>query len=157
VRRNRELLCSVFLLLAGTTQGRRRVCFFTVWFGFWLRERQREEENRFMGLLLNFFSPSHGLSLCRSDSLCLSARERVKGRTGKKENREERRRNERVTAGWKRNIEDGEFLLLLFFFFFLQKNLKGRRGYVRRVNGKLHLHFYTHGRLRSIGQGLIHG
>jgi hypothetical protein len=82
VGRNRELLCSVFLLLAGTTQGRRRVCFFTVWFGFSLREQQREEENRFMGLLLNFFSTSHGLSVSRSDSLCLSARE-SKGKNGK--------------------------------------------------------------------------
>jgi hypothetical protein len=37
-KRNRELLCSVFLLLAGTTQGKRRACFFFVWFGFGLRE-----------------------------------------------------------------------------------------------------------------------
>jgi hypothetical protein len=35
-----------------------------------------------MGLLLNFFSPSHGLSLSRSDSLCLSIRE-SKGKNGK--------------------------------------------------------------------------
>jgi hypothetical protein len=48
-------------------------------------------------------------------SPCVSRQERVKGRTGKKENREERRRK-RVAACWKRNIEDGEFLLLLLFF-----------------------------------------
>jgi hypothetical protein len=44
-------------------------------------------------------------------SPCVSRQERVKGRTGKKENREERRRKERVAAGWKRNIEDEEFLV----------------------------------------------
>jgi hypothetical protein len=46
---------------------------------------------------------------------CVPREERVKGRTGKKENREERRRKERVVAGWKGNVEDGEFLLLLLF------------------------------------------
>jgi hypothetical protein len=44
-------------------------------------------------------------------SPCVSRQERVKGRTGKNENREERRRKERVAAGWKRNIEDEEFLV----------------------------------------------
>jgi hypothetical protein len=41
-----------------------------------------EGGGRFMGLLLSFFSLYHGLSLSRSDSLCLSARE-SKGKNGK--------------------------------------------------------------------------
>jgi hypothetical protein len=64
------------------------------------------------------FSVSYSVSslhLTVSHSLvqspCVSKQERVKGRTGKKENREERRRKERVAAGWKRNIEDEEFLV----------------------------------------------
>jgi hypothetical protein len=61
-------------------------------FLFWLSRDRKRKEGRCMGLL-HFFSPSHGLSLSRSDSLCLSARERLKGRMGKKENREERRRS----------------------------------------------------------------
>jgi hypothetical protein len=74
-----------------------------------------EGGGRFLGLLLSFFSPSHGLSLPRSVSLCLSARE-SKGKNGKEG--EERRKKKEESCCGKRNIEDGEFLLLLFFFFF---------------------------------------
>jgi len=86
-----------------------------------------EGGGRFLGLLLSFFSPSHGLSLPRSVSLCLSARE-SKGKNGKEG--EERRKKKEESCCGKRNIEDGEFLLLLFFFFFffmsLIKNLSFR-------------------------------
>jgi hypothetical protein len=72
-----------------------------------------EGGGRFLGLLLSFFSPSHGLSLPRSVSLCLSARE-SKGKNGKEG--EERRKKKEESCCGKRNIEDGEFLLLLLFF-----------------------------------------
>jgi hypothetical protein len=52
-------------------------------FLFWLSSDRKRREGRFLGLLLSFFSLSHGLSLSRSDSLCLSARE-SKGKNGKK-------------------------------------------------------------------------
>jgi hypothetical protein len=111
-------------LLAGTTQGRRRVCFFTVWFGFWLRERQREEENRFMGLLLNFFSPSHGLSLSRSDSLCLSARE-SKGKNGKEgEQRRKKKEGESCCGLEEKHRRWRVSASSSFLFFFSAEKLK---------------------------------
>jgi hypothetical protein len=66
---------------------------------------------------------------------CVPREERVKGRTGKKENREERRRKERVVAGWKGNVEDGEFLLLLLFWvcYCLSLSFKPRQKNERRV------------------------
>jgi hypothetical protein len=63
-----------------------------------------------MGLQLNFFSPSHGLSLSRSDSLCLSAREN-KGKNGKEgEQRRKKKEGESFES----------------FFLELQKNQENR-------------------------------
>jgi hypothetical protein len=55
------------------------------WTSYCTKEKEmktRERDPVFLGLLLSFFSPSHGLSLSRSVSLCLSARE-SKGKNGK--------------------------------------------------------------------------
>jgi hypothetical protein len=84
-----------------------------------------EGGGRFLGLLLSFFSPSHGLSLSRSVSLCLSARE-SKGKNGK-EGEQRRKKKEESCCGleekhrrWRVSASSLFFLSLLLPFFEFQ-------------------------------------
>jgi hypothetical protein len=90
-----------------------------------------EGGGRFLGLLLSFFSPSHGLSLSRSVSLCLSARE-SKGRN-KKEGEQRRKEKEGESCcgleekhrRWRVSASSSFFFF--FFFFFCRKTEMKKR------------------------------
>jgi hypothetical protein len=83
-----------------------------------------------MGLLLNFFSPSHGLSLSRSDSLCPSGRE-GKGKNGKEGEQRRKKKEGESCCGlegkrrrWRVSASSSFLSLLLPFFEFQAKTEK---------------------------------